>query len=416
MLARPPGQIGRPSTVVLLLAIMAAGWVADLRGTAQTGAAPRASHVCAAVRWNDVARSLVRRGYVDPLWAVRTYALVSMAQHDAALAVASSANHNGGDGEALVAAAVTASSATVLAALYPHEVPRVAADLQIDLESLRQRVSGPALAAAIATADSIARRVIAERATDGAVSLEAADRPSASGAWISLEGRPPLRPDWGRVRPVLMRDAASISLRPPPAPDSPEFTAALATVRAYTRVGSARQDALVRKWADGPGTDTPPGHWNAIATELIRTYGLDDVEAARVLAVMNMALFDASIVCWRTKFEFWYPRPSQADRNVVPTIPPPNFPSYPSGHAAFSGAASAFLAYRFPDEARRLVELAEEAAESRVVAGIHYPFDSAEGLRQGRYLGDLAIALYQAGGALFSPRARTAPATREGGG
>lgn len=413
MLVHRPGRIAKPSTVGFLLALMVGGAVSDLRGTVHTDHAPAPSAASATVRWNGVARALVRRGYVDPLWAVRAFALASVAQHDAAWAVASSAGSHDAE-PAIVAAAMAVSAATVLAELYPHEVPRIAADLYTDLEPLHARASGPALASAIATAEAVARRLIAERATDRAVSLEGAIRPSGNALWISLEGRPPLRPDWGRVRPMLLTDAAALVPRPPPALDSAEVTAALEIVRAYTRVGSARQDALVRKWADGPGTDTPPGHWNAIAVELIRTYGVDDVDAARVLAVMNMALLDASIACWRTKFEYWYPRPPQVDPRVVPTLPPPNFPSYPSGHASFSGAASAVLAYRFPADAPRLVAMAEEAAESRVVAGIHYSFDSAEGLRQGRHIADLAIARYKAGGPLRSEGRRTAPETREG--
>jgi membrane-associated phospholipid phosphatase len=128
---------------------------------------------------------------------------------------------------------------------------------------------------------------------------------------------------------------------------------------------------------------------------LIERYRLGTVESARVLAFMNMALMDVSILCWRTKFKYWQMRPSQVDKTIVPSFPIPNFPSYPSGHAAFSAAAATFLGHRFPDERQELTRLAEEAAQSRVVSGLHYPFDCEAGLWQGRRVAETAIALYE---------------------
>jgi membrane-associated phospholipid phosphatase len=73
-------------------------------------------------------------------------------------------------------------------------------------------------------------------------------------------------------------------------------------------------------------------------------------------------------------------------------VPLPNFPSYTSGHAAFSGAASEVLGDVFPEERTVLRAMAEEAAMSRVYAGIHYRFDSERGLAQGRAIARLAVA------------------------
>lgn len=353
------------------------------------------SFVPATLRWNLVARALVRKNLVDPLWAVRTYALVSVAQHDAARAAAPSSAGKA-NSATLVAAAVAASSATTLARLYPHEVPRIGADLYAHLQELRERTSSAAaLERATAVGDSVARSLLQERENDGAISLETVIPPSGAGLWYSSERWVPLRPYWGEVRPFLIRRVSDYDPPPPPAAGSAAFAQALATVREARRLASAHNESIARKWADGPGTATPAGHWNEIAAELIARHGLGEVESARVLALMNMALMDASILCWRAKFEYWLLRPQQADPEIVPSFPPPNFPSYPSGHAAFSGAASSFLANRFPDERQELNRLAEEAARSRVVSGIHYPFDSEAGLWQGRRIAEAAIALYE---------------------
>ncbi|MGH7566339.1 MAG: vanadium-dependent haloperoxidase [Gemmatimonadota bacterium] len=331
---------------------------------------------------------------MDPLWAVRTFALLSVVQHDAAW---SAARFSAGraDREVLVAAAVASGSATTLAQIYPHEVPRIAADLNADLQSLREETPSEGLQRANALGDSVARLVLRDRQNDGAVSLESVIPPYGAGFWHSSEHWPPLRPDWGQVRPFLIRDIRPYLSSPPPDVGSSDFAAALAAVREYTRLASGYNDSISRKWADGPGTATPAGHWNEIAAELIARHGLDEVESARVLALMNMSMMDASIACWRTKFEYWLLRPPHADPQIVPTMPLPNFPSYPSGHAAFSGAAWTFLSHRFPKEENELRRLAEEAARSRVVSGIHYPFDAEAGLRQGRLVAELAVARYE---------------------
>ena len=86
------------------------------------------------------------------------------------------------------------------------------------------------------------------------------------------------------------------------------------------------------------------------------------------------------------------PRPPGASDAALSTpIPTPNSPSYPDEHAATAGAAAAVLAYLFPDEAERFQTLAEEAADSRVQAGVAYPSDAAAGLALGQEVGKLVV-------------------------
>jgi len=53
-------------------------------------------------------------------------------------------------------------------------------------------------------------------------------------------------------------------------------------------------------YISGSGTFPPPGHWNDIACDLIIEHNLDELESARTLAVLNIALMDAGISCWDT--------------------------------------------------------------------------------------------------------------------
>ena len=69
----------------------------------------------------------------------------------------------------------------------------------------------------------------------------------------------------------------------------------------------------------------------------------------------------------------------------------PNFPSYTSGHSSFSAAAATVLGHIFPADKARADAWAEEAALSRIYAGIHYRFDSEVGITQGRAVGNYAV-------------------------
>jgi membrane-associated phospholipid phosphatase len=123
------------------------------------------------------------------------------------------------------------------------------------------------------------------------------------------------------------------------------------------------------------------------------------------LALVNVAMMDAGIAAWDAKYTYWSIRPSEADPAITTPIGLPNFPSYVSGHAAFSGAAAEVLGYAFPAERAQLTAQADEAAMSRLYAGIHYRFDSEVGLRVGRAVGALAVAQEQArGGRAFALR------------
>jgi membrane-associated phospholipid phosphatase len=178
---------------------------------------------------------------------------------------------------------------------------------------------------------------------------------------------------------------------PPPSFGSRDFLKALAEVRSISDSRTAEQIRIAEFWADGAGTVTPPGHWNQIAADLIARYHLSERRAAEVLALMNMALMDAGIACWDAKYTYWLLRPSQADHQITTPVGLPNFPSYVSGHATFSGAASEVLAAMFPAERQHLRAMAEEAAMSRLYAGIHYRFDNEMGLRVGRSIAALAL-------------------------
>ena len=145
--------------------------------------------------------------------------------------------------------------------------------------------------------------------------------------------------------------------------------------RQYVDRGTREELAIANKWADGPSTPTPPGHWNFIAAPYIRKAEFSEVRAARAFALLNMALHDAAVGCWDTKYFYFNPRPSQMDPELKSMIGLPNFPSYTSGHSTFSGAAAEVLSYLFPSGAADFEAQKDEASISRLYGGIHYRSD-----------------------------------------
>ncbi|MCE9527354.1 MAG: phosphatase PAP2 family protein, partial [Planctomycetales bacterium] len=120
---------------------------------------------------------------------------------------------------------------------------------------------------------------------------------------------------------------------------------------------TAEQTNIAKFWADGSGTATPPGHINKIAQAAADSRHNTLVQNARLFAEINVAMADAAIMAWNTKFDtnFWRPvtaiRAADTDGNAnteqdaawTPLLVTPPFPSYVSGHSSFSGAGAAVL-------------------------------------------------------------------------
>lgn len=221
--------------------------------------------------------------------------------------------------------------------------------------------------------------------------------------WISLEipKRPPMLPAFSKVKAWTMTADQIIAGRPAPPPltSSAEMQKEIDEVKWYADNLTRERLAIIHKWADGVGTYTPPGHWNDIAAEYIRDANYSEVRAARAFALLNMALHDAAICCWETKFYYFNPRPSQLNPSIKTGTGVPNFPAFTSGHSTFSGSAATVLSYLFPEHTEYFHSEANEAANSRLYAGIHYRADVEVGLQQGKDVGGFTVAFAQADGA-----------------
>ena len=139
-------------------------------------------------------------------------------------------------------------------------------------------------------------------------------------------------------------------------------------------------------------TGAPSYRWSEIAVADHLKSGIPWQIAARNLALMHIAIYDAMVAAWDSKYFYNRPRPSMVKGGLTTMVANPPSPSYPAEHAVAAAAASEVLAYVFPDRASFFREEAEEAARSRLTAGVNYPSDIAAGLKLGKQVADLVIA------------------------
>ena len=109
------------------------------------------------------------------------------------------------------------------------------------------------------------------------------------------------------------------------------------------------------------------------------------------MALLSVAIYDATLAAWDSKYAYNRPRPTAFDPSLTAALQNPQSPSYPSEHAVVAGAASTVLAYLFPDKADDFKTRAEEAVQVWVQAGVHYPSDVKAGLELGRAVGALVV-------------------------
>jgi hypothetical protein len=175
----------------------------------------------------------------------------------------------------------------------------------------------------------------------------------------------------------------------PPAFGSDQYRKEIDEVLRINKTLTADQIKIAKFWVDGHGSVTPPGRWNQIASQAALDAKLSEKQTIELFAALNIALADCFVAVWDAKYFYWTARPITAvpkltGESLVPPILTPPFPSYPSGHAAFSAAAAAILAHYIPAQKTQFEAMAEEAAISRLLGGIHFRSDNVDGAELGK--------------------------------
>ena len=372
--------------------------------------------------------------FANPPYAARAYSYVTVAQYDALKAawyykylynrpapwrvdssiqsLMPASDLPAYPSEDAVLSGVTAEMLKLLFPAAVDEITLKAAE-QRQAAMLAGRATSTDLAAGLALGQAVATAFVARAGADGmrtaggspaiwaAMAAGAAARGEIPWKSMDVPARPPMLPLFGSVRAWMMTPADIVRERPgpPPSTSSELMARDVAEVRRYVDTGTREELAIANFWADGPSTPTPPGHWNFIAQPYVRKAEMSEVRAARTFALLNMALHDAAVGCWETKYFYFNPRPSHMDPELKSIIGLPNFPSYTSGHSTFSGAAAEVLSYVFPSGAAEFQRQASEASISRLYGGIHYRTDLEVGLAHGKRIGGYSVTFARTDGA-----------------
>jgi CARDB/PAP2 superfamily len=236
--------------------------------------------------------------------------------------------------------------------------------------------------------------------------------------------------NFGDVTPFFIEDLADFRPDGPPEYGSEEFIQETEQVRLFGGRFDTERTELLRTedqteiaefWAyDRTDTFRPPGQWIEIAQSVALDLGNSLEENAQLFAQLNVAMADAGIVVWDTKYTFNQQRPFNTiaqdelsgatdDPDWRPLLDTPPFPDYISGHATFGGAAASVLTDFFgkdislevasqelPGVTRTFTgsgdlnsfeEAALENANSRLYGGVHLNSSNLDGLAIGQEIG-----------------------------
>ena len=270
----------------------------------------------------------------------------------------------------------------------------------------------------------ISQKLLENRKNDGSSSSISYLTRTSPGLWRRTPTfyRPPEQPHWRRVAFWGLPELETFLPPPPPKPDSVHFRNALCEVKELggkeSQIRSKEQTLIARFWKDFSYTQTPPGHWNAIATFIATHQKFSLWEEAKLFALLNISMADAGVVAWECKYRHHLWRPVHAIRHAnefeitrklynpdwESLIETPAHPEYISAHSCYSGAAAAILKQtmgtdrfrfrahsdEFPKVSRTFRSFSsciDEISESRIIGGIHYRFSCENGLIAGKNIG-----------------------------
>ncbi len=125
---------------------------------------------------------------------------------------------------------------------------------------------------------------------------------------------------------------------------------------------------------------------------MVREADLTDTEYAYAQMVLAQSIADSFMECWKVKYTYWTKRPSMVDPSIDLAMNNPPFPSYLSGHSTISRTAAEVLSVLFPQYRTVWLRDAEEAKNSRLWAGIHFPYDNEVGANVGEQIAKVIIS------------------------
>jgi PAP2 superfamily protein len=195
-----------------------------------------------------------------------------------------------------------------------------------------------------------------------------------------------IEPQAGTWKTWVIASGPALRVGPPP-----DQAATAKELDELAKLAATRDQAALDRIAYWD-TGSPSYRWSEISVAEHLKAGVPWQIAVRDLSLMHIAIYDAMIAAWDSKSAYKRPRPSTVSASLTTAVPNPPSPSYPDERAVAAGAASEVLAYVYPERADYFRKLGDDAAGSRLVAGVSYRSDVDEGLTLGRKVASLVIA------------------------
>lgn len=262
---------------------------------------------------------------------------------------------------ASIPAAVAAASYYTLVHYLPDPFGVVSSEYQASIGSLP---AGDATNRGIAVGMAAATDMEQLRAGDGL------DAPTAvygapftyttanAGQWQVVPPSTVAQTPWvAFMRPFTLQSASQFRVPPPPALNSPQYTADFNETKDYGAVNSTvrtgAETAVAWFWnANVVSQD------NQLYRDLVAQHNMDLVDAVHLMAMGNMTVVDAGIACWDSKYNYLRWRPysaiqhadidgnpnTTADPSWLPLLSTPNHPEYPAAHGCLTSALANVLA------------------------------------------------------------------------
>jgi hypothetical protein len=401
-------------------------WVLILSGMMAAPRLAAAATPDSVLEWIGIMNDTVLAGGSSPIVTTRVAALVSASVFDAVngieprfhfLYVKPDAPRHASRRAAAIQAAYV-----ILFDAYMAQRAALTARRNASLAALPPDEQAEAVPAGVAWGQKVADAIWTLRLADGNAPppppfvgvLGIVGNPAAVGVWRPT---PPANafgagPQFASMTPWVLTRPSQFRLPPPLALKSPEYASDLNEVKTMGSLsGSGRtadQSELALFWAGNT-----PLYWNRIAAQLAGQHRQTLTENAHLFGLLNVAMADAIIGCWDSKYRYVFWRPITAIRagltaTADPTWEPwldffpsgtPAHPEYPSGHACASGAAAFVLSDAFGDSTAFTVtsdvrpgtrsfssfsSAVAEIADARVFGGIHLRTSCARGDTLGR--------------------------------